>query len=63
MRGYSLPRKSNTTTMINKNPMPLLGPYPQDLLWGQVGIIPTSANTKMMSKIVPSDMITASLYK
>ena len=42
--------------MIKISPIPPLGPYPHDLLWGQAGIIPKSAKTKIMSIIVPSDM-------
>lgn len=39
------------------SPTPPLGPYPHDRLWGHTGIIPKSANIKITSKIVPSDMI------
>lgn len=42
---------------INISPVPPLGPYPQDRLCGQTGITPNSASTRMMSKIVPIDMI------
>jgi len=43
--------------MINTSPIPPLGPYPHDLLCGQAGIIPRSSKSKMMNKIVTSDMI------
>ncbi len=43
--------------MSTISPTPPLGPYPHDRLWGQIGIIPTNASIKIMSKIVPIDMI------
>lgn len=42
---------------INMSPAPPLGRYPQDLLCGHTGITPNSANTRIMSKIVPIDMV------
>jgi hypothetical protein len=45
------------------SPIPPLGPYPQDRLCGQAGITPTRAKTRIMSKIVPSDMLCFSLKK
>ena len=38
-------------------PTPPLGAYPHDLLCGQTGIIPTSASIRIMSMIVPIDIL------
>jgi len=42
--------------MINIVPTKPLGPYPQDRLCGQTGIIPRRTSIKMTSKIVPIDI-------
>ena len=45
---------SNRMMMITKiRPMPPLGPYPQFLLWGQLGIAPSSRRIKIIMRIKP----------
>lgn len=51
-----LPNKSRITRISTTSPTPPLGAYPHDRLCGQMGMIPTSANIKIMSKMVPSVM-------
>jgi hypothetical protein len=41
---------------MSTSPSPPLGPYPQLLLWGHVGIAPMSMSTTTMSRIIPMDM-------
>ena len=42
--------------ITSTNPSPPLGPYPQPLLWGHLGIAPTNKRTTMINSINPSDM-------
>ncbi len=43
--------------MTKISPTPPLGVYPHERLWGQMGITPKSASIKMISSMVPSDMM------
>jgi hypothetical protein len=52
--GYILPSTSSITSINNTNPMPPLGPYPHCLLWGQVGMTPSSIKTTTINRIVPT---------
>jgi hypothetical protein len=49
--------------MIRIKPIPPLGPYPHPRLCGHVGMTPISIRIRIMSKIVPIDMVVLLLKK
>lgn len=54
---YIRPISNRIIRIINTNPIPPLGPYPQDLLCGQVGMAPISISIKKISRMVPIDIL------
>lgn len=53
---HNRPISNRTITMIKTSPMPPLGPYPQPLLWGQLGTAPININTRIINNTVPNDI-------